>query len=116
MENISIGDRFYKLATEYSHANACSNCGRLRKGEGWSGDNNCSSCGRSYSILTKKVKPVYVIGVGKDYRDKITLQLCEKKPEQLNEKSYSYWNTTADKIGSEFYATKEEVDTKQIIF
>ena len=111
MNNIKIGDRFYKKTTEYSYLDFCKNCGNERGGSDWNKHNNCPSCGTSYMVTTRKVKPVYVLGVGKNYFNEVTLQLTEKKLSDLDiNKGYSCWNTTKDKLGVDFFKTKAEAE------
>jgi len=116
MSKIQIGDRFFKRITEHSHLEFCSGCGRERIGDGWSGENNCSNCGKSYMIKKRITKPVWVLGIGTNYKGDVTLQISEKPINKLNDKEgYSYYNTTADKLGVEFFDTKKEASKDNIL-
>jgi hypothetical protein len=112
---MKIGDKFYKRDTELAYLDNCTNCGRERKGTSPKypsfGDDYCANCGRAYHTNNRIIVPVYVTATGINFKGETTVALSAKSPEELladDKQSYSYWNTTVDKLGVEYWRTEKE--------
>lgn len=114
-----VGHKFYKMDSEAVYLSACSSCGTVRKkgktDYSYGSEHFCPNCGRSFRGESARIiKPIYVIGHFKQWDGKLGYMLSYTNPNKIEEashngKGWSYWSYTTDRLGTDFYASRKQL-------